>query len=80
LSLSFASLAFNLNNLRTPELSRFVIEIKGLKTNNNTLSNKEDLIAKLSGLIAAIVFGVISEKIRITSVSMTEPKSTFPPK
>ena len=80
MSLSFASLAFNLNNFRTPELSRFVIEIKGLKTNNNTLSNKEDLIAKLSGLIAAIVFGVISENIRITSVRITEPKSTFPPK
>jgi hypothetical protein len=58
-------LAFNLNNFRTPELSRFVIEIKGLKTNNNTLSNKEDLIAKLSGLIAAIVFGVISEKLEL---------------
>ena len=41
---------------------------------------KDDLVAKLSGLMAAIVFGVISEKIKITIVKIIDPRTTFPPK
>ena len=40
----------------------------------------DDLVAKLSSLIAAIVFGVISEKINITMVKIIDPSNTFPPK
>ena len=43
-------------------------------------NNKDDLLAKLSGFTAAIVFGVISENIKMKVVSKTAPRRTFPPK
>ena len=56
------------------------IRDRGLKINSNNFKSRDDLIAKLSGFIAAIVFGVISEKINITRVSRIDPNRTFPPK
>ena len=37
----------------------------------------DDFVAKLSGLIVAIVLGVISEKINITIVNIIDPSKTF---
>ena len=80
LSLSFASFAFNLNIPRTLELIKFVIVMSGLKIERRIFIFFYDLVATLSGFIAAIVFGVISENINITKVSITEPNKTLPPK
>ena len=48
--------------------------------NNKPFNKNEDPVAILSGFIAAIVLGVISENIRITRVRIIEPSNTFPPK
>jgi hypothetical protein len=57
-----------------------VITIRGLRINKRAFNNREDLLAKLSGFTAAIVLGVISEKISIQPVNKIAPSNTLPPK
>ena len=65
---------------KTFELMKLVIAISGLRINKRVFNKRDDLLAKLSGLTAAIVFGVISEKIRIQPVNRIAPSNTLPPK
>ena len=57
-----------------------VRNIRGLKILTRIFNINDDFVAKLSGLIVAIVLGVISEKIKMTMVRITEPTNTLPPK
>ena len=62
------------------ELMMVVSHVKGLKMITSQFNSQDDLVAKVSGWTLAIVFGVISEKIKITKVRIIEPSKTFPPK
>jgi len=75
LSLFFASLRLNLKKARIFELKKLTETINGLNKTNKDLNKNDDFEAKPSGFIAAIVFGVISENIRITIVKIKEPKT-----
>ena len=80
LSFNVASFGLSLKILRMYLLIELVKKIRGLKIYISDLRKKEDLAATLSGLMAAIVFGVISENIKITIVRMIDPSKTFPSK
>ena len=75
-----ASFASSLNILRISLLKKLVRNIRGLKILTRMFNINDDFVAKLSGLIVAIVLGVISEKINITIVNIIDPSKTFPPK
>ena len=59
---------------------KLVKAIIGLKIKINPLRTHDDFSANFSGYTVAIVLGVISEKIKITMVRITEPTKTLPPK
>ena len=80
MSLCEASSAFRLKAFRIALLIELVKKINGLKTVTKIFNKKDALVATLSGFIAAIVFGVISENIKIMIVSIIDPYKTLPPK
>ncbi|MEY2973476.1 MAG: hypothetical protein RI886_1253, partial [Pseudomonadota bacterium] len=68
------------NESSSLELTRLVNQIIGLNKSTNFSNNHDDFSANFSGYTEAIVFGVISENIKMTIVKMIEPTSTLPPK
>ena len=62
------------------ELIRLVYQIIRLNKNTSFSNSQDERSAKRSGKTEAIVFGVISENIKITIVRIIEPIKTFPPK
>ena len=80
LSLAADCIGSTLNTLSILELRIFVNQTRGLNIVTNIFRTHEDLVAKFSGYTLAIVFGVISEKIKITIVKMIDPSKTLLPK
>ena len=75
-----ASVVLNIGTTTEEVAKNLVNTHKGLKIITNNFSSHEDFVANFSGYTLAIVFGVISEKIRIIRVRMIEPSNTFPSK
>ena len=59
---------------------KLVRAIIGLNKKINPLRIHDDFSANFSGYTVAMVLGVISEKIKMTMVRITEPTNTLPPK
>ncbi len=68
---------FNINNGNVPMLVRAII---GLNKKIKPFRIQDDFSANFSGYTVAMVLGVISEKIKMTMVRITEPTNTLPPK
>ena len=76
----FASFASRLNIFKINLLKKLVKNIRGLNIYTRIFKINDDFVATLSGFIAAIVLGVISENIKIIMVNIIDPIKTLPPK